>query len=303
MREKKKQERNKVDGEVEEASNNESEENEAIVEIDNDGNNGNDGNDGNDGKVNEKESKNDRKNSTESSNNVANDAVIETLEESNEDEVYNETLDENDGTQLTDDEDDLVPEKENYSDFSRALLAKIIQNLKGKDLHTDLITIWNILISGGTCLELTTFQATVLEVAGFYPSINVTSSFFLNLDDDRSGYVEQQEFFKFARTLLDDDGNLIVDQNLLENTVLVDEQPAVHLPTHIDGSSLDGWDLLILTWTLDEKEIRTMVHDFGGMEEKCELVLLDELTMAREDIDDAWKSFRSLSAFKSRMAY
>ena len=239
--------------------------------------------------------------SAESSNNVATDAVVETLEESNEDEVYNETLENDDGT---DDEDDLVPVKEKtFGDFSRALLTKIIQILNGKDLHTDLITIWNTLTGGGTCLELTTFQATVLEVAGFYPSFDATSSFFLNLDDDRNGYVEQQEFFKFARTLFDDDGTLIVDQNLLDNTVLVDEKPAGrHLPTHIDGSSLDGWELLMLTWTLDEKEIRTMVHDFGGHEEKFALVLLDELTMAREGIDDAWKSFRSLSAFKSRMS-
>ena len=341
---KKKHEGNKVDGEVKDASNSESDDN--IDNDDNDGNDGNDsndgngGNDGNDDKVNAKESKNERKNSAivegrkfvcencqrsfvrekgleyhmnecsasstaasaESSNNVATDAVDETLEESNEDEVYNETLEEHDDG--TDDEDDLVPVKEKtFGDFSRALLTKIIQILNGKDLHTDLITIWNTLTGGGTCLELTTFQATVLKVAGFYPSFDATSSFFLNLDDDRSGYVEQQEFFNFARTLFDDDGTLIVDQNLLDNTVLVDEKPAGrHLPTHIDGSSLDGWELLMLTWTLDEKEIRTMVHDFGGHEEKFALVLLDELTMAREGIDDAWKSFRSLSAFKSRMS-
>jgi hypothetical protein len=205
------------------------------------------------------------------------------------------------------DNDELTPiEGGGLDEISRNLLTQICYALNERDNTgsvIDLNVIWNKLTGGNSYLDLRTFQLRVSEVAGFYPSNRSTSSLWLLLDEDRSGWIEEKEFHKFAEMLLNQNGELkgindFSEDDRLRNIV---EQPSTHLSTHIDDSNLDGWELLLLSWKVDEDSIRQLVHDYGGHDEKLMLVLLDELTEERVDIHDAWDAFKSLCVFKSRM--
>ena len=184
---------------------------------------------------------------------------------------------------------------------ARALLNKICTIMKEDDEHIDLSLIWGALAAGENYLGIEDFQAKVNEVAGFRPSDGATSSLWLLLDDDRNGWLEKHEFLNFAKKV--ERINKRDNVTNMDHLLLAGEEEIadVHLPTHIEASSLDGWDLLLTTWLSSEEKIRQTVIDFGGREEKIKLVLLDELCVEREDITSAWEAFQSLSAFLSRM--
>ena len=71
-----------------------------------------------------------------------------------------------------------------------------------------------------------------------------------------------------------------------------------------DGEHDASWQLLESYWSMEESAVRQCVHDFGGHDEKFNLVLLDKL-MNDEDEDgsvrDAWRCFRGSA--RSRADY
>ena len=50
--------------------------------------------------------------------------------------------------------------------------------------------------------------------------------------------------------------------------------------------------------------MRRCIHDFGGHDEKFNLVLLDKLMAEKDEdgsVEEAWRCFRELCAFASRL--
>ena len=246
----------------------------------------------------------------------------EESESSEEEEVvYTETLIENlaaqDGQSNDDnyhhrDDDDLVDdtasdaiERHNPEPIARALLSKICRMTREQDDIINLEALWAMLsLDGESYLDITVFQKRIEQVAGFHPSNTATSALWLLLDEDRSGWLEKEEFMKFAKqvvsVLLNSEDR--VGDALREDELVIGGDPALrHFPTHIDSSLLNGWDLLLVTWENHETQIRQLVIDFGGREEKINLVLLGELCLEKSDIAAAWEAYRALSAFESRI--
>lgn len=206
--------------------------------------------------------------------------------------MYNESYDDQDqDNQQQRKKNELPP---NMELTARSLLNMIIRKLKTEDKNMTLEQIWEKLAMGESYLSIEDFQTKVFEVAKFRPSNDATSSLWLLLDDDRNGWLEKNEFLGFARN------NSSSDIQEIDESLVIEEDED-ELPTHIESSGLDGWTLLISTWYSSEPKIRKTVQDFGGHDEKINLVLLDELVIEREDIDQAWQAFRSLSTFLERM--
>ena len=212
-------------------------------------------------------------------------------ESSGEEEVlYTETLMENlveqDGQSDDDnyhhhrDDDDLVDDTasdaiHNREPIARALLSKICRMTREQDDIINLEALWAMLsLDGESYLDITVFQKRIEQVAGFHPSNKATSALWLLLDEDRSGWLEKEEFMKFAKqvvsVLLNSEDR--AGDALQEDELVIGDDPALRqFPTHIDSSLLDGWDLLLVTWENHETQIRQLVIDFGGRE--VELVL------------------------------
>jgi hypothetical protein len=207
------------------------------------------------------------------------------------------------------DDDDLVmleepatfsTTSESVEPIARALLSKICRMTQEKDDIVNLEALWAMLsLDGESYLDITTFQRKIEQIAGFHPSNKATSALWLLLDEDRSGWLEKEEFIKFGKQVV---LALLNGDALHEDELVIGDDPELrHLPTHIDSSFLDGWDLLLVTWENHEQQIRQLVIDFGGHEEKINLVLLGELCLEKTDINAAWEAYRALSAFESRM--
>eukprot|EP00946_MAST-07B_sp_MAST-7B-sp1_P001587 g1587.t1 len=215
--------------------------------------------------------------------------------------------------------------------YDAADVQKIARKVLRRILQRSLLLGWNtqdifqeLDADKSGFLSIVHFRDIVKQKFGFRPSKAETSAVFLLLDIDRSGDIEQQEFELYASAVM---GQLQAGQSagatvdgkhdLLPTDLLVDgeqERDGTSEESDLDepafgnfqdnGKHNSSWQLLESYWSMEESAVRQCVHDFGGHDEKFSLVLLDKL-MNDEDEDgsvrDAWRCFRELCAFTSRL--
>ena len=139
------------------------------------------------------------------------------------------------------------------------------------------------------------------------------------LDTDRSGDIEKHEFELYARVVMrqleETSGNVEVEKNAGDAASETGQGTSVAPETDEDeiafgdfqrgdGNKDSSWQLLESYWSLEEPAVRRCVHDFGAHDNKFNLVLLDKLLIDKDEdgsVAEAWRCFRELCAFASRL--